>query len=393
MLLRKFNLLLVLLLFSISLNGQQTRLELEKERKKDLLKISEAEKILRDTEKSKNVTTGKLNVINKQINNRLNLISNLKKEIKFQNTEIIELGNLISSLTRDLKVLKNEYSDMIYYSYKSRSSLDKLGYVFSSSNYNQMFRRLGYIIQYSRSRKKQINEIEIVTNELDYQKNILFQEKKTQNKFLSEELTENNKLQKLKRNQKKTISDLGKKERRIKKELNERRISLEQLDNLIKEVIRNEKAKLSGDEESLDLIELTEAFEINIGKLIWPVNSGFISNKFGVHPHPVIKSVKVKNDGIDIQTTKGSKVYSVFSGKVSTVAFIPGMNNVIIINHGDYYTLYAKLKNLVVEKGDIITIGQNIADIVTNSDGVSELQFQVWKNNIKLNPEKWIMNK
>ena len=91
--------------------------------------------------------------------------------------------------------------------------------------------------------------------------------------------------------------------------------------------------------------------------------------------------------------TTSSKVYSVFSGKVSTVAFIPGMNNVIIINHGEYYTLYAKLKNLLVEKGDIITIGQNIAYIVTNSDGVSELQFQVWKNNIKLNPEKWIMNK
>ena len=181
------------------------------------------------------------------------------------------------------------------------------------------------------------------------------------------------------------------KQRRIKKEIKERRISLEQLDNLIKEVIRSEREKLSGDD--LDLISLTESFETNIGKLIWPVSSGFISNKFGVHPHPVIKNVKVKNDGIDIQTSKGSKVYSVFSGKVSTVAFIPGMNNVIIINHGDYYTLYAKLKNLVVEKGDIITIGQNIADIVTNLDGVSELQFQVWKNNIKLNPEKWIMKK
>ena len=140
-------------------------------------------------------------------------------------------------------------------------------------------------------------------------------------------------------------------------------------------------------------IELTEAFETNIGKLIWPVNSGFVSNKFGVHPHPAIKNVKIKNDGIDIQTTKGSKVYSVFSGKVSTVAFIPGMNNVIIINHGDYYSLYAKLKNLLVEKGDIIDKGQVIADIVTNLDGVSLLQFQIWKNNIKLNPEKWIIKK
>ena len=392
MLLKRFDLLvLVLLLINSPLKSQQTRIELENERQKNLIKISEAEKILKETEKSKNVTTGKLNVINKQINNRLSLISNLKKEMKFQNNEILDLSGVIYSLTNDLKILKNEYSEMIYYSYKSRSSLDKLGYVFSSNSYNQMFRRLGYIVQYTNSRKKQIQEIEIVTNELDNQKNNLIHEKKIQNKLLSDEVTENNKLQKLKRNQKKTISDLGKKERRIKKELKERRISLEQLDNLIKEVIRSESEKLSG--VDLDLIKLSESFETNIGKLIWPVSSGFISNKFGVHPHPVIKNVKVKNDGIDIQTSKGSKVYSVFSGKVSTVAFIPGMNNVIIINHGDYYTLYAKLKNLVVEKGDIITIGQNIADIVTNSDGVSELQFQVWKNNIKLNPEKWIMKK
>ena len=392
MLLKRFDLLfLLLVLINSPLKSQQTRIELENERQKNLIKISEAEKILKETEKSKNVTTGKLNVINKQINNRVSYISNLKKEIKFQNNEILDLSGVIYSLTNDLKILKNEYSEMIYYSYKSRSSLDKLGYVFSSNSYNQMFRRLGYIVQYTNSRKKQIQEIEIVTNELDNQKNNLIHEKKIQNKLLSDEVTENNKLQKLKRNQKKTISDLGKKERRIKKEIKERRISLEQLDNLIKEVIRSESEKLSG--VDLDLIKLSESFETNIGKLIWPVSSGFISNKFGVHPHPVIKNVKVKNDGIDIQTSKGSKVYSVFSGKVSTVAFIPGMNNVIIINHGDYYTLYAKLKNLVVEKGDIITIGQNIADIVTNSDGVSELQFQVWKNNIKLNPEKWIMKK
>ena len=392
MLLRRFDLfLLLVLLINSPLKSQQTRIELENERQKNLIKINEAEKILKETEKSKNVTTGKLNVINKQINNRLSLISNLKKEMKFQNNEILDLSGVIYSLTNDLKILKNEYSEMIYYSYKSRSSLDKLGYVFSSNSYNQMFRRLGYIVQYTNSRKKQIQEIEIVTNELDNQKNNLIHEKRIQNKLLSDEVTENNKLQKLKRNQKKTISDLGKKERRIKKEIKERRISLEQLDNLIKEVIRSEREKLSG--VDLDLIKLTESFETNIGKLIWPVSSGFISNKFGIHPHPVIKNVKVKNDGIDIQTSKGSKVYSVFSGKVSTVAFIPGMNNVIIINHGEYYTLYAKLKNLLVEKGDIITIGQNIAYIVTNSDGVSELQFQVWKNNIKLNPEKWIMNK
>ena len=132
---------------------------------------------------------------------------------------------------------------------------------------------------------------------------------------------------------------------------------------------------------------------MNIGKLDWPVKSGFISNKFGEHPHPVIKSIKVKNDGIDIQTSNSSKVHAIYTGKVSTIAFIPGMNNVIIINHGEYFTLYAKLKNLKVDKGDVITQGQIIADLVTNKDGITQLQFQVWKNNIKLDPEKWIMKK
>ncbi len=92
-------------------------------------------------------------------------------------------------------------------------------------------------------------------------------------------------------------------------------------------------------------------------------------------------------------TTKSSQVYSIYDGKVSTVAFIPGMNNVVIINHGEYYTLYAKLKNLKVQKGDIISEKQVIADLVTNNDGITQLQFQIWKNNIKLNPENWIIKK
>ena len=146
-----------------------------------------------------------------------------------------------------------------------------------------------------------------------------------------------------------------------------------------------------GDE--LDLLEITEGFEKNVGQFDWPVSSGFISNRFGEHPLPVIKSIKVKNDGIDIQTSSSTQVRAIYTGKVSTIAFIPGMNNVIIINHGEYFTLYAKLKNLKVEKGDTVSEGQVIADLVTNKDGVTQLQFQVWKNNIKLDPEKWIIKK
>ena len=392
--LRKFSFLFsIFYLLSIGLNSQQTRKSLEIERNTNLKKINEAEKILKETEQSKNVTIGRLRVINKQINNRQDLILNLRKDIRSQNNEISSLRVLISSLTNDLIIMNNEYSEMIYYSYKSRSSLEKLSYIFSSQNYNQMFRRLNYIFQYSNIRRNQIIEIENVKDELSDQEQNLVNIKIKKDDLLKDELSENNKLQKLKNRQKKTISDLNKKQNRIRKEINERKIALNKLDELIRNIIRREKELTSSTDENINLLELTEGFESRIGKLEWPVRSGFISNKFGEHPHPVIKNIKVKNDGIDIQTNKSSKVYSVFSGKVSTVAFIPGMNNVVIINHGEYYTLYAKLKNLNVVKGDNISSGDLIAELVTNADGITELQFQVWKNNIKLNPEKWIMKK
>ena len=392
--LRKFSFLFsIFYLLSIGLNSQQTRKSLEIERNTNLKKINEAEKILKETEQSKNATIGRLRVINKQINNRQDLILNLRKDIRSQNNEISSLRVLISSLTNDLIIMNNEYSEMIYYSYKSRSSLEKLSYIFSSQNYNQMFRRLNYIFQYSNIRRNQIIEIENVKDELSDQEQNLVNIKIKKDDLLKDELSENNKLQKLKNRQKKTISDLNKKQNRIRKEINERKIALNKLDELIRNIIRREKELTSSTDENINLLELTEGFESRIGKLEWPVRSGFISNKFGEHPHPVIKNIKVKNDGIDIQTNKSSKVYSVFSGKVSTVAFIPGMNNVVIINHGEYYTLYAKLKNLNVVKGDNISSGDLIAELVTNADGITELQFQVWKNNIKLNPEKWIMKK
>ena len=392
--LRKFSFLFILFYLSnIYIYSQEgSRSSLENERDVTFSKIQEAEKILLETEKSKKLTVGRLNVINKQIKNRQNLISNLRKDLEVQLDEIQIKRILISSLKRDLKVLNNEYSEMIYYSYKSKSSLDKLTFIFASKNYNQMFRRFNYIFQYSKFRKNQIQEINKVSEELETQEDRLVKVNLKQKSLLKEELNENNKLQKLKNSQRKIISNLRNKERELRKEINQKKIALEKLDRLIREIIRKENALLKSDED-INLLEITEGFEMNIGKLDWPVKSGFISNKFGEHPHPVIKSIKVKNDGVDIQTSNTSKVYSVYTGKVSTIAFIPGMYNVIIINHGEYFTLYAKLKNLKVDKGDVVSEGQIIADLVTNKDGITQLQFQIWKNNIKLDPEKWIMKK
>ena len=385
---------LLLFIFLINiLRAQDSRVNLENEREVNIQKINEAEKILKETENSKTVSIGRLKVINRQINNRQNLIRSLKSDINSQDREIKSLSNIISSLTNDVKLLTNEYADMIYNSYKSRSSLTQISYIFSSENYNQMFRRMNYLFQYSSFRKSQIDEIEEVKNKLKLEEENLKRVRINKDNLLRSELSENNKLQSLKGRQKKIISDLGRRQDKIREEIKNRKEALKKIDILIREIIRKESQISRSDEENIDLERVSSEFESLIGKHNWPVSSGFISNRFGEHPHPVIKSVKVKNDGVDIQTNKSSKVSSIFEGKVSTIAFIPGMNNVVIINHGNYFTLYARLKNLKIEKDQVIPKGHIIGDLVTNSDGVTELQFQVWKNNVKLNPEKWIIKK
>lgn len=393
MLSKTFSYLLLFIFLINILRAQDSRVNLENEREVNIQKINEAEKILKETENSKTVSIGRLKVINRQINNRQNLIRSLKSDINSQDREIKSLSNIISSLNNDVKLLTNEYADMIYNSYKSKSSLTQISYVFSSENYNQMFRRMNYLFQYSSFRKSQIDEIKEVKNKLKLEEENLKRVRINKDNLLRSELSENNKLQSLKGRQKKIISDLGRRQDKVRKEIKNRKEALKKIDILIREIIRKESQVSRSDEENIDLERVSSEFESLIGKHNWPVSSGFISNRFGEHPHPVIKSVKVKNDGVDIQTNKSSKVFSIFEGKISTIAFIPGMNNVVIINHGNYFTLYARLKNLKIEKDQVIPKGHIIGDLVTNSDGVTELQFQVWKNNVKLNPEKWIIKK
>ena len=393
MLLRIFSLLSIFFFFFDNIKSQDSRADLERERNLNIQKINEAENILKETENSKVASIGRLNALNRQINNRQNHIRSLRFDIDIQNKEIRSLSSIISSLNNDVLVLKNEYADMVFNSYKSRSSLTQLSYIFSSENYNQMFRRMNYLFQYSSFRKNQIDEIKEVRSNLIIEEKNLNRVKENKNILLKSELSESRKLQNLKRSQKKIIYDLNTRQNKLRSEIQNRKEALRKLDELIREIIRKESEITRSEDEIIDFERISSEFESLIGKHKWPISSGFISNKFGEHPHPVIKNIRVKNDGIDIQTNKNSKVFSIYNGKVSTIAFIPGMNNVVIINHGNYFTLYAKLKNLKIVKNQIINTGDIIGDLVTTSDGTTELQFQVWKNNVKLNPENWIIKK
>lgn len=385
----------LLLVFTSQSFGQKTKSQLETEKRENLKKIAEAEKILTDTEHQRKATIGQLRAINQQIAAREGLISSLNEEIGLLDSEIGDLNIIISSLQADLNRLKEEYAAMIYASYKANQGYSKLTFLFSSATFNQLFMRLKYLEQYAEARKVQVKQIEIVSSELINQKNDVQIKLSEQQVLLDQQITENKKLIALKSKQNSVIASLSQREKQLKGELNDRKQAVDKLDNLIAEIVKREleRSKSLSSAAIASEDELSSLFERNRSKLNWPVASGFISSKFGKQPHPVMKGIYEDNPGIDIQTSKNAEVRAVFEGKIVAVAIVPGMNNVVMIQHGDYYTLYARLKEVKVKKGQIVALNEVLGIVQTDKDGTAEVHFEVWKEYQKMNPQSWLATK
>jgi len=391
----KLALIFCLMLFvcPVQLFGQKTKAQLENEKRENMRKIVEAEKILSETESQKKITIGQLSAINQQIKARESLIQSLNEEVSLLDLEINELSIVIRSLQSDLKNLKEEYAAMIYSSYKVNQGFSLLTFLFSSQTFNQLFMRLKYLEQYSKVRKIQAEQIVEVTKELDKQKRIISAKLEEQKKLLNQQLQENRKLGNLKNLKSSVVSGLSKKQKDIRLEMTERKKAIDRLDRLIAEIIAKEieRSKTMSASATEEGANLTLAFEQKKNQMIWPVSPGFISQSFGKQPHPVLKGIVVDNTGIDIQTNVGAEVKSVFDGEVTVKAFVPGYNNVVIIRHGNYYTVYSKLKEVGVKKGQIVKTSDVIGKVMTNAEGISEVHFEIYKDKQRMDPEKWLL--
>tara|TARA_Y100001980_G_C14556844_1_gene351251 strand:+ start:50439 stop:51635 length:1197 start_codon:yes stop_codon:yes gene_type:complete len=387
--------ILIFFLIQAPVFGQKTKTELEKEKRENLQKIAEAEKILAETEKEKRATVGQLRALNQQISAREGLINSLNQEVRLIDSEMGDLGVIVKALQRDLEILKEEYAAMIYSAYKTNHGFNKITFLFSASTFNQLFQRLKYLEQYGEARKNQAAQIEAVSKELISQRNQLEVKRREQNVILSQQIAENKKLLSLKTKQNSLIANLSQREKELSKELAARKKAVDELDNLIAEVVRKEieRSKSLSSAALANEEQLSSVFESNKNKLNWPVSPGFISQKFGRQPHPVLKGIMEDNPGVNIQTSPNVPVKSVFDGKVIQKVFVPGMNNAVIIQHGEYYTLYAKLKEVNVKIGQPIAANDVIGTVYTDNTGLSELHFEVWKQRIKLNPEQWLLIK
>ncbi len=381
-------LIFILLLCTLPSFAQRSRQQLEKEKKENLSRIAEAEKILIETENEKKATLGQLQALQNQIYARTSLIRSMESEIGLLGSEISDLNSVITALENDLKNLKEEYAAMIYSAYKANQGYSMLTFLFSSSTFNELFMRLRYLDQYAEARRTQAEQIEKVAEELGIQKNEVQNRRDEQEVILEQQLAENQKLLGLKSKQSTLVTELGKKESELRAEVDKRKKSIANLDKLIADIIEREA-------RSANVADVADnaSFESMQGKLTWPVNSGFYSAKFGRQPHPVLENIYIENSGVGIQTNKGEAIKAVSTGTVTLVADSPGMQRVVMIRHGQYLTVYARLKEVKVTKGQTVSRGDVIGTIYTDNEGLSQLEFQVWKGSKKLDPETWLAKK
>jgi len=394
---RSFFFTLFILCLAFSAVGQQkSKSQLQKQKIESLRRIKEAEKILSQTKQKKKTSLGQLYAIKEQVTERQKLIASIKETTKLIDTDIADNNDIISSLEEDLKNLKAEYAAMVYATQKATQSQSKLLFLFSSKNFNELFMRMKYMEQYAETRKKQSEQINKVKTVLNGQVDDLIAKKEEKNNLLSEQISENKKLQKLQLEQKLVVKALAKTEKQTIKDIEKNKKSIAKLNKLIDNIIKAEIAKSTKNKNATELkmtpesAALAKSFTSNKGKLPWPVESGFVTKKYGKQQHPVWKHVVTENPGIDIQTPNNQQVRSVFQGKVKKIAFVPGMGNMVMIQHGEYFTVYAKLKEVFVRSGQDVSTKDAVGTVLTNNDGVTEVNFSVWKNTQTMNPNLWL---
>jgi len=371
----------------------QSKTQLQKQKQESVERIKEVEKILNETTARRKNTLGELSALNQRILEQETLISGIKKEINLLNAEIRENNDIISVLDEDLKKLKKEYAAMLFAAQKASNSTTRLTFLFSAGSFDQFVMRLRYMEQYAETRKLQAELISQVQAELGHQVKEIENKRSEKNNLLKENMRESEELASLKRKQSDLVKTLEKQEKQLKRDLEETRKALAALDKKINDLIREEMEREARARTNKAVaVALSSSFEENKSKLPWPVSTGFISQKFGRQNHPVLKNIVQQNDGVNIQTRENEKVRCVFDGEVRSVGFIPTLGSTVIVNHGDYYTVYAGLKQVYVKTGQKVSTNQEIGQVLANKDGIAELRFQIRKQFTALDPQAWLVN-
>lgn len=391
-----FKILIVPLLIFIILPGtsfSQSKEDLIRKKKEAQKEIKLANKLLNKTRKGKKESYNDLMILKKQISSRKNLIDNIQVEIKALEDHISKNTAIIESLEKDLNKLKDKYARMIKYAYKTKNSTNRLLFIMASDDFNQAYKRLSYLKEVAKFRRKQAEAIKSMQRSIELQNEKLQEKKEEKRELLAELGVEKEKLYQEKKQQNQMLNKLKSRESELEKKIKKERKRAKKLQNEIERLIAAEAESNAGSSYELTPEEklISANFGNNKGRLPWPVESGIITSKFGTHKHPVIKNIEINNNGVDIATAKESSVRSLFNGEVRKIFSVPGYQNAVIIRHGNYLTTYTHLDKVFVEVGEKVKTKQRIGVAHTNkNEGKTVVHVEIWYGQKKLDPEQWL---
>lgn len=406
----------------------QSSAELKRRRDKLNEELEQLNHEYQETLNNKKVNQRQLNLLRAQISLRTTKINTINSEIHQLDSQIQESNTSVRNLQNQLDQLKKEYAAMVLFAYHNRSSYNQLMFVFAAENFNQAYKRMKYLQQFGTYRERQAESIRSTQNELHVKINELDKTKKNKSNLLADQEKEKNNLGKEKNEELQVISNLSRQQGKIKQQQVEHQRSIAKMNHLIANAIRREieEARRRAEEEARrreaaeaakakaegravepstvkritkssttsevlnatpEAAKLSNDFLGNKGRLPWPVGNGGVTRGYGPYTEGGIRN---ENKGVDIRTNTGGTVRAVFNGTVSQVANVSG-TYLIIIAHGEYFTVYSNLRSVSVSRGQKVTTKQSLGTVATDSDtGMSIAHFELWRGADAVNPTSWL---
>ena len=396
------NKIYLLLFISLSLglkaqNYQERQKQLEAQKISIKKEIQQINNLINDSRKKSSGLADELEDIQLKISVRDRLIRINNSQVNNLNNIISNQNERIADLEVDLKKLKDEYSKIVYSSYKKRSSEMKLMFLFASDNINQAFRRFQYFKQYSKYRKEQANKIVSLQEEISNNIDSLDKRKIEKQNVIKENQSVRQTLNQDRIQQNNLYNNLLKDQKNYAVEIQEKEKQARLIDNEIQKLIRLAIAESNNNNNSSNFALTPEGrlissnFQSNKGRLPWPVREGVITRRFGTQPHPVVRTTTINSNGISIATSANSIAYSVFEGEVLSVYGFSGGNPGVLIRHGKYISNYQNLSSIFVKKGDKVMANDEIGIVFTNeSTGKTVLKFNIFNELKPENPAIWL---
>jgi len=386
---------------SLAQTNEQKALEAKRERLQT--EIRDINRLLFAEKKERGTVLDQMEALDKKINVRQQLIRVTNQQSNLLNRQINANVKRIAKLREDLRILKDDYGQMIQKSYQNKSQQSRLMFLLSSANFFQAFKRIQYMKQYTDYRREQGESIVTKTDDLARLNKDLNEERKVKEILIAQNRKAKNQLFKEIQTQKELLATIRQNESKytasISAKQKEARKIDKQIERLIKEAIAAANKKTGSNAVSnsskFDLTPeatlVANNFTANKGKLIWPVEKGIKSQGFGEYRDPVYPGIKHESNGVIIATDEGAIARAIFEGEVIAILAVPGGKKGVTIKHGNFISTYYNLSEVYVRKGDMVTLKTELGKIYTNqSNGQTRLKFYLYEDTLKLNPEEWV---